>query len=292
MTTPNNTLNQIIAIDAGNNEVKVCIGSKLDKFCSAIADWHKRPQQEQHGPDDMEWEYQGMKGFGGTLAKIESEFGSGMYGASKNHFEATMRILLALHRNTNEKDVYLAVGNPYDSLTKEVALDIKSSLIRTHEIKVNGQLKKFVIKDVIVAAEGAAAFHSVPYTTELVRIIDVGSGTVNLISILRGRIIDIESFTTDYGMLTSKYGEASPFAIARGIIGDTSKKWKKDDNVKVVGGPAEIIAPFIKNHYTNTEIITPQIWTPDGIKFALPIFSNVVGMYNLAMKKFSDLVQV
>ncbi|MFF3024392.1 ParM/StbA family protein [Gottfriedia sp. NPDC057948] len=292
MTASFNGLNQIIAIDAGNNEVKVCYGSKLDKFCSAISDWHKRPQQEQHGSDDMEWEYQGMKGFGGTLAKIESEFGSHMYGGSKNHFDATMRILLAIHRNTNEKELYLAVGNPYDTLTKEEATDIKKALIRTHELIVNGLLKKFTIKDVIVAAEGAAAFQAIPYTSDLVRIIDVGSGTVNLISILRGRIVDIESFTTDYGMLTSKYGEANPFAIARGIIGDTSKKWKKEDKVKVVGGPAEIIAPFIKNHYKNTEIITPQIWTHDGIKFAPPIFGNVVGMYNMAVKKFSDLVQV
>lgn len=289
-TSTYNALSKIIAIDAGNYEVKVCYGDKLDKFCASIADWHKRPQIEQHGPDDMEWEYDGMKGFGGTVAKIESEFGSDMYGGSKNHEFATMRILLALHRNTNEKEIYLAVGNPYDSLTKEEAAGIKKALIRPHQITVNGVMKSFAIKDVIVAAEGAAAFHALPYTSELVRIIDIGSGTVNLISIYRGRIIDIESFTTDYGMLTSKYGEANPSAIAKGIIGDTSKKWKKDDIVKVVGGPAEKLFPFIKQHYKRAEIISPQIWTPEGVKFALPVFGNVVGMYNMAIKKFDELV--
>lgn len=285
-----NSLAKIIAIDAGNYEVKVCYGEKLDKFCASISDWHKRTQKEQHGSDDMEWEYQGKRGFGGTLARIESEFGSDMYGGSKNHFYATMRILLAIHRNTNEKELYLAVGNPYDSLTKEEATEIKKSLIRPHEITVNGVLKRFVIKDVMVAAEGAAAFHAIPYISELVRIIDIGSGTVNLITIFRGRIVDIESFTTDYGMLTSKYGEANPSSIAQGIIGDTSKKWKKEDLLKVVGGPAEKLLPFIKQHYKRAEIISPQIWTPSGVKYTLPVFGNVVGMYNMAIKKYDELV--
>lgn len=290
MNAPYNPLKQIIAVDAGNNEVKVCQGEKLDKFCSAICGHHHRPFEEQHGNDDMEWQYEGLKGFGGTLAKIESEFGSSMYGTSKNHFEAMMRILLALHRNTDEKEIYLAIGNPYETLTKTEALNMKEPLIRTHELTVNGKTKKFTIKDVIVTPEGAAAFHSMPYTDELVRIIDIGSGTVNLISIINGKIINVESFTTDYGMLTSKYGEADLPHIARAIIGDTSKKWKKEDKVFIAGGPTEGIATFIQQHYKKAEIIKPEIWTPSGIKITLPIFANVVGMHNLAVKKFGKVV--
>lgn len=291
MNIPLNALSKIIAVDAGNNEVKVCYGSRLDKFCSAITicDTEIRGQLEQHGKDDMQWEYEGKKGFGGTVAKIESDFGSGMYGATKNHFEGTMRIIEALHRNIDTKEIYLAVLNPYDSLTKEEATNIKKSLIKKHEVKINGVTKVFEVIDAIVVSEGAAAFHSIPYTSELVRIIDIGSGTINLISIYKGRIIDIESWTADYGMMTSKYGEASPQAISRAIIGDTSKKWKRDDKILVVGGPADKITPFIQSYYKRAEVLHPEVWTTEGIKYAPPVFGNVVGAYNVAVNRFKDV---
>lgn len=292
MNVPLNLISKFVAVDAGNNEVKVRYGNLLDKFCSAIGDFHERPQKENHGIDDMEWEYQGEKGFGGTLAKVESNFGSEMYGVTKNHFEGKMRILLALHRNVSQQDIFISVCNPYDFLTKIEADDIKRSLIDTHEIKVNGITKVFNIKDVVVIGEGAAAYHSIPKHEELIRIIDIGSGTVNLITISKfGKVINKESLTAEFGMLTSKHGEASPRAIVRGIIGETSKrKWHRDDLVMIAGGAAEKLYPFIVEHYKRAEIIKPEIWTPKGIQVAKPIFANVIGSYNLAYKYFERMV--
>ncbi|SFD60701.1 hypothetical protein [Bacillus sp. UNCCL81] len=279
----------IMAVDAGNFETKVCTPKGLDKFCSAIGDYRVRVKEEQHGHDDMVWEYDLLKGFAGTLAKVESEFGGTMYGSSKNHLDATLRILLGVHRNCYESDIYLAIGNPYQSLTKDETDEMKEALEREHTITINGIRKTFTIQKVIVMAEGAAAFWSNPIAG-LVRMIDVGSGTVNLVTILNKKIVDKESLTAEYGMLTSKEGEAEPSSIARAIINDTSKKWKKTDQVFVVGGASEKLFPYLNNYYTNSIILKPKVYREKGIEIVNAVFANVVGMYEIAQKLFLKVV--
>ncbi|GGI18023.1 ParM/StbA family protein [Gottfriedia solisilvae] len=279
----------IMAVDAGNFETKVCTPRGLDKFCSAIGDFRVRVKEEKHGNDDMVWEYDLLKGFAGTLAKVESEFGGTMYGNTKNHLDATLRVLLAIHRNCYESDIHLAIGNPYQSLTKDETDEMKVALEREHTLTINGIVKTFTIRKVIVMAEGAAAYWSNP-VEGLARIIDIGSGTVNLVTILNRKIVDKESFTAPYGMLTSKDGEADPASIARAIINDTSKKWKRADRVFVVGGASERLFPFINTYYSNSTVLKPRIYREKGIEIANEVFANVVGMYEMAQKLFLKVV--
>ena len=52
------------AIDAGGSSVKVYNGRTLHAFPSAIGyDWRERRIETKHGAHDLEWSYNGMKGF-------------------------------------------------------------------------------------------------------------------------------------------------------------------------------------------------------------------------------------
>jgi plasmid segregation protein ParM len=278
----------IIAVD---NEVKVCGPNGLMKFGSAIGAYRTRNINEQHGEDDMVWEYDGEMGTAGTLAIIENEFGSGMMlGGSKNHFWAKMRILLALHKYTDGKEIYLAVANPISAHSVEDTQDIQADLTKEHAITVNGILKTFEIKKVVVMAEGSIAYFSQP-VQEKVRIIDIGSGPVNCATILNKKVVDKDSSTLEYGMKTSKDGEADPATIANAIIMDTSKKWKRMDPIYVVGGAAGLIVHHLQKHYVNAQLMKPQIRIEKGLQIATPIYANVIGMYNLLSQALQKVKQ-
>lgn len=68
----------IIGIDAGNYETKVCGPFGVKKFYSDIGEYRERNLKSSFGPDDMVWECEGKKGFAGSLARYESEFGGGI----------------------------------------------------------------------------------------------------------------------------------------------------------------------------------------------------------------------
>lgn len=100
-------------------------------------------------------------------------------------------------------------------------------------------------------------------------------------------MVDKDSFTLDYGMKTSKDGEADPVTIANAIIMDTSKKWKRMDPIFVVGGAAELIVHHLQKHYVNAKLMKPQIRIEKGLQIAKPIYANVIGMYNLLSQAFN-----
>ncbi|PAE09665.1 hypothetical protein CHI02_24150, partial [Niallia circulans] len=84
--------------DAGNSEVKTVSAHGVDRFPSAIGEYRERNIKEKHGKDDIVYEYEGRKGFAGTLALYESEYGGAIMGESKAHLDAKLRVLIALHR--------------------------------------------------------------------------------------------------------------------------------------------------------------------------------------------------
>jgi plasmid segregation protein ParM len=121
-------------------------------------------------------EYEGGKYFAGTLAKYESEFGGRMMGDSKAHEDCKLRILIALHRI--RFDTYqLVVGQPISRHNREEKEKIKQMLRGHHSITINERPRSFLIDKVEVAAEGGSAFWSC-VQDGLIRIIDIGSGTV------------------------------------------------------------------------------------------------------------------
>jgi len=271
----------IVAIDAGNSEVKVASERGLDRFSSAIGEYRKRNIAEKHGKDDMVFKYGERKGFAGTLALYESEYGGAIMGESKAHEDAKLRVLLALHRLGVSDSYDIVVNQPISMHNDVEKTAIKQMLKGEHEITVNNSKKKFEIANVTIAAEGGVAFWAKP-TTGIVRIIDVGGGTVNCATILDKRFIDRDSFTLPFGMKTVK--NADPNELVRGVVMNTTKKWNANDIVYVVGGAAKVLTPIFTQYYPNAIALNPLFKTQE----VDAIFANVIGALAIGSAVYAE----
>ena len=113
---------------------------------------------------------------------------------------------------------------------------------------VNGVRQRISIEEVGIAAEGTGAFMSQPQAG-IIRIIDVGSGTVNCATVTDNCHINNASKTFNYGVETSG-GRENIDGIARGVIRSTTElKWQRADKVYVCGGVTEELLPLISAHY-------------------------------------------
>jgi plasmid segregation protein ParM len=189
----------IIGADGGNYETKIVTPNGAFKFRSCLGEY--RDFNIDKGlltEDDMVFEYNGKKGFAGTLAESESTFIREMAGDTKAHEDALIRILIGIHRFASGGEHDIIVGQPIRKHKAEKE-HIVRMLKKEHTITVNGITKTFTIRNVNVAPEGAAAYWCLKENIEKVRIIDVGSGTVNCSTINEGRFIDRDSFTLSFG---------------------------------------------------------------------------------------------
>jgi plasmid segregation protein ParM len=156
---------------------------------------------------------------------------------------------------------------------------VKDILIGHHNFMVNGAHKNITIKAVEVATEGGGAFWSNP-DNGTIRVLDIGSGTVNSIIVKDKRHINNVSETFNFGVETIK-NKSDLDGVSRGIIRNTTKlKWQKNDRVYVCGGIAEQIGPFKDEHFANSEVIYPQC--QGGTIAVQSVFANAVGFYNIA----------
>lgn len=263
----------ISAIDAGNYETKFYDGKQLIKFPSVIAiDHRQRNLKDKLREFDFEWEYNGMRGYAGTLAMDESKFAESRKGDSKAHFDAKLRVLLALHQYSSSVDNNILVGQPIKTHTEDQKTEIKNMLIGRHELTVNDKRKIVVVRRCEVAAEGVTAGLLVQENTK-VRVIDIGSGTVNFGTLINKRFNDLGSFTLTEGMETIN-GQFAAFArqiafkaFARG--------WDKDEIIYLCGGGAEILLPYLKEYFPQVQILQNDT-----------SFSNVKAFYMIASKLY------
>lgn len=283
----------ILGIDAGNHMCKVVGPYGVDKFRSNICGWFERNVKESFGTDDMEFVIGDRKGFAGTIALYEDEYGNGaMYGDTKAHDDTKIRVLLAINRYINKYcpsmgRVSIVVGQPIKRHKDDEKNRIKDMLLGRHTVEVNGKVRTFIIDRVGVAAEGSSAFWSSNKPDAQIRIIDYGSGTFNAATITNYRHINNASDTYNFGAETVNNKDDFE-SMAHGIIRNTTKlKWHKSDKVFICGGVAEKIAPFIVNHYPNAEILTPKLNIDGAIKIYSPVYANAVGFYEVARGAFS-----
>jgi len=281
----------ILGIDAGNYKGKVVGAYGTDIFRTNICEWFERDVEESFGHDDMEFEIGQRKGYAGSIALYEDEFGNGsVYGDTKAHEDSKIRVLLAINRYLNKycpniSRISIVVGQPIKKHKESEKDKIRAMLLGQHRIKVNGQTRMFTIENVGIAPEGSAAFWSRPQMGKI-RILDIGSGTVNAATIIDNRHINTSSGTFNFGMETIN-NKDDYRKMANGIIRNTTKlKWGKADKVFICGGAASSIAPFIKEHYTNAELLTPQLIEGNNVKIYEPVFANAVGFYAIAKGAF------
>ncbi len=281
----------ILGVDAGNYMAKVAGPYGMDSYRTAICEWFERDIVEIHGSDDMEFEIDGRKGYAGSIAVYEDEFGgASMFGDTKAHEDTKIRILLAIYRYGKKygidiKDVALVTGQPIVSHKAADKEKIQKMLVGTHTLNVNGESLSINIVEAGIGAEGSGAFWSSP-ESGTVRIIDVGSGTVNAATIIDKRYINNSSGTFNFGMETVNNKEDIA-SVARGIIRNTSRlKWHRADKVLVCGGIAKDIHPHIRAHYGNATLLQPVLNEGTAITVADPVFSNAIGFYKLARMSY------
>jgi plasmid segregation protein ParM len=266
-----------LGIDAGNYRVKICGERGLMDFISAIGEARQINLQQIHGQDDMVFEYQGDTGFAGSLALYESEFGGSLMGDTKAHNDTKLRVLIGIHRyvtlyGIEENTFDIVIGQPISKHNHEEKSRIKEMLKGWHTIIVNGVEKSFHIRNVECAAEGVSSFWSNPQSG-LVRILDIGSGTVNYSTVLEGRFIDKDSGTLPFGVNTNKSDNLQ--ALSRGIATHVLKRWNPSDKTFVVGGIAEQILPHLKGYFSNVEVLYPIY----NQQYVNPIFANSIAFY-------------
>ena len=281
----------ILGVDAGNYMAKVVGPYGTDKFRTNICDWFVRDVEETFGNDDMEFEINGRKGFAGTIALYEDEFGSGsMYGDTKAHDDTQIRVLLAIYRYLEKycpktSHVSVVVGQPIKTHKKPEKERIIKMLEGVHSPTVNSKARSFQIDKVGVAAEGSAAFWSNPMDNEI-RIIDCGSSTINAATIRDNKHINNYSGTFNFGTETAnKKGDLE--GIAQGIIRRTTElKWNKSDKVLICGGSAEGIFHHLVKHFSNAEILKPKYKSRNGVELLNPIYANANAFYEIAKGVF------
>lgn len=280
----------ILGVDAGNYKAKVAGVHGIDSFKTNICNWFERDVEETFGQDDMEFEIGNRKGYAGTIAQFEDEFGDGTtYGDTKAHEDTKIRILLAVYRYIEKycrgiDRVCLVTGQPINRHKEGEKSKIIDMLIDTHDFIVNGNRVKFTIEDVKVAPEGSAAFWS--ESQQSMKIVDVGSGTVNLATIVDKRHIHKSSSTMNAGVETLRNKDDHE-ALARAIYQFATKlKWKNTDTVFTCGGVAEKIAPHLEKHFVKAIPMKPLLKRQYDTIAVPSTYANAVGFYNLARGAF------
>lgn len=273
----------ILGIDAGNYSVKVVNRDGAFNFASDIGEWRDRRLTESFGADDMEWEFEGRKGFAGTLAKFESEFNGSLKGDTKANADARLRILLAVHRLSDDMNNSIVVGQPIGSHTDIEKDKIKKMLLGLHELTVNGVKKHININRVEVAAECASVGVLEP-PVGMFHIVDLGGGTLNWATCYfdgeRVRKVDKDSDTELFGMNSVKQADLN--AMARVLISKTQSKWGKENVVRVIGGVAEPFAELLKTYYPNATAYHPIV---NGLKVN-PTYASATAFFALAKRLY------
>lgn len=267
----------IATVDAGNDNTKFFDGKQLIKYPSAIGfNSLERNLRGGRRPYDFEWEYEGKTGFAGTLAVDESEYAETRRDDSKAHFDCLLRVLIALHQFGSGIEFNIVVGQPIDFHTEEEKKAIRLMLQKRHDITVNGIRKTIIINRCEVAPEGAAAGLLAP-VAGTVRVIDIGSGSVNFATLIDRSYNNKGSFTFTEGMQSKRTMDHESFARQIGTKA-LNRKWRKGDNVYLCGGGAADILPYLqRDFFPYAELIDNE-----------PIFSNVKAFYLLAEKIYGS----
>ena len=269
----------IISIDTGRSHTKVIAPNMQVKFSSIISEWYERPLSKG---GDYELEYQG-KYFVGELAK-EGYFRTINTSSNKIHEDMKLLFITALAAINSPNETIIVTGVPVDHHIEDIKKDMRHYLKGTHEGKLNGKEFKFTVKALEICPEGAAAYwdyvldnhgNIIRDTTGTYRIIDIGSRTINVATIINQMYLNRESFTLDYGCYDYEHAKVKDKKLFyKRIINDVRKRWtdyKESDRVLFSGGGSLLLGGEI----TDNNII------------ADPVFANARGFRKLGVAKWN-----
>lgn len=152
-----------------------------------------------------------------------------------------------------------------------------------HQVIVNGTASIVNVERLVIVPEGAASFWGMvlndegkiirpDLTSKRVRVLDLGSRTVNYVTLVNGKYLDRESGTLGYGCLELDHVGDQHFT--RRVIGDLAKALsdlRPTDHFLLTGGGATRLGGYFRRDYPNSETV------PD------PLFANAIGYRKLGV---------
>jgi plasmid segregation protein ParM len=277
---------QFIGIDVGRDSVKVASENKNFKFKSKVSEW--RPRRLVND-DKYEVELDGQKYFIADLAD-EGFYEREMMLESKIHFETKLLFLSALAltvNNSNEK-YCIVTGLPVKQHVDNTKKELNDLLKGSYSVVINNQAVNLNLGEVWVVPEGAASAWDLvlneqgkllpsPLLVGKVRVIDIGSRTINYCTLEKLKYIDRESGTFDYGCVVLQNADINSYEeFVRKLIGDLSKVWltlKPTDTVVITGGGSVLLREYLKPHF-------PVVYFGDE-------FSNARGYYKMGRLRWN-----
>lgn len=246
------------------------------QFPSMVGEW--RPLRIGD-PGDYTVEVDGQRYYVGRAAE-ESYTRREMCLESKIHAETRLLFLTALAVARVQPGTQVVTGVPVTQHTEAVKRDLRALLCGRHAVTVNGRQVLVEVPDLLVCPEGAAAFwgHVLDdagrvtrpdLTVQHVLVLDLGSRTVNYVSLVQGRYRDRDSGTLPYGMLELRLmGSGQEAALARRIVADLSQRLplEPDTPVLLAGGGAHVLGEALRQHFRRLEIV-PSPETANAIGY-------------------------
>ena len=263
----------MIGIDIGRNQVKAYSQDFRVKFPSRVGEWRQR---RLNSGGDYELEYNGKKYFIGDLAE-ESYTVREMATESKLHDETKLLFItvLALY----SKDTNITIGLPVSQHVAENKQRFISMLQGRHVIGLNNAPGSvYNVLGIGVVPESAGVFWNevlnnrgevINDIKDHIRIIDIGSHTINYCTIRDRKYIDKDSGTLNYGIYELENTDQKE-QFTRKIVADLSKVWLKQYPVLIAGGGGLLLFDYLKNHF-DCRLVDD------------PIFANVKGFYKMGV---------
>lgn len=263
----------VVGIDDGGSSTGVVTKSTKECFPSVKGLYGERNLTQVNSKYDFIVDYKGIKYVMGTLAKYDCALPLEMHTRSKNNLFFDLSVLVALHQYGYSSN-YIITSVPIKMHTDDEKDSRIARLKGSHTISVNGVAKSFVIADVKVSPETAAAFW-IDEPSGKSRYIDFGSRTVGAATTLKEydvvRFIDTESFTFFGKGLEALDEKYDPKGLADYVCGRLTSKWDKYEKVNLLGGGA-----------LDVELVTHvKEYFPNAVVMTNPTMINSQGLYNL-----------
>lgn len=248
--------------DGGRKSAKTAgANGYRDSFDSWVGDARTLKLTNSERSTDIIITTEGKTHFIGALAKDESFAPRRMMTESKIHEDTRILFQASIARAIPDgTTVDIVTGVPiaqHDPRTKEQLIALLSGV---HDVEINGTRKRFLVRLVRVAIEGATVYLTLAKEGNgIVRIIDIGSRTVNFATISNGRFVDRLSGTLDYGM--EKLAQTDNETAAAQIAGDLSWRWTDPhDQMFLVGGGALRLGNDLQYHFQNVTIPQDSVY--------------------------------
>lgn len=266
---------QFVGVDVGRAKVAVATSHGVRTFPSLVGEARAL---RLGAAGDYQVELDGSAYFVGLLAE-ESWTRREMATESKLHDETRVLFATALGIAHPPAGVVVVTGLPVEQHTPETKAALQRLLGTVQQVTVNGVTVHLHVGRLLVVPEGAGAFWAEamddagmirrpdligsPASPVRCRVLDLGSRTVNYVTLVGGRYLDRESGTLPYGLLELRHmPPGQEAAFARRIMADLSQRvasLQPTDTVLLAGGGALALGPHLLALLPNAHVLPEPV---------------------------------